>query len=90
MISTWTEEKNTHSVSTRKAYASYRARHQQLVADASIAVRDGGTGEVSRDIPFSSPSAAGAVILGRACNGRKEWVGPDGQTFGQWESLGIE
>jgi predicted GIY-YIG superfamily endonuclease len=39
----------------------------------------------SQDYLFSSPSAAGAVILGRASNGPKEWkqVGTN-ITYGQW------
>lgn len=74
--------------STVKAYASYRAQHERLVADGAIAV-EGGVGRVTRDIVFSSPSTAGAVALGRSCNGRREWISPEG-TFGDWESRGVE
>lgn len=74
--------------STMKAYASYRSQHERLVADGSIRVDDG-VGLVIRDIAFSSPSTAGAVALGRSCNGRIEWVSPEG-TFGAWESRGVE
>ena len=74
--------------STRKAYASYRAQHAELVADGAIAV-EVGKGRVTRNIVFPSPSAAGAVALGRSCNGRREWVSQEG-TFGEWESRGVE
>lgn len=74
--------------STMKAYASYRAQHEQLVAGGAIAI-EGHTGRVTRNIVFPSPSTAGAVALGRSCNGRREWISPDG-TFGEWESRGIE
>jgi hypothetical protein len=74
--------------STVKAYASYRAQHERLVADGVIVVDDG-VGRVTRDIVFSSPSTAGAVALGRSCNGRLEWISPEG-TFGDWESRGVE
>jgi hypothetical protein len=74
--------------STIKAYASYRAQHDRLVADGAIAV-DGDVGRVTRDIVFPSPSTAGAVALGRSCNGRLEWVSAEG-TFGAWESRGVE
>jgi hypothetical protein len=74
--------------STRKAYASYRSQHERLLADGSIAL-EGGVGRVTRDIVFSSPSTAGAVALGRSCNGRREWVSDQG-TFGDWESQGVE
>lgn len=75
--------------STQKAYASYRAQHEQLVADGAIVVDTAGA-RVTRDIVFSSPSTAGAVALGRSCNGRVEWVSADGQPFGVWESRGVE
>ncbi|WP_211308363.1 DUF4357 domain-containing protein [Calidifontibacter indicus] len=77
------------AASTQKAYASYRAHHEGLLADGSIVVENG-AGRVTRDIVFSSPSTAGAVALGRSCNGRVEWVSPDGHTFGAWESRGVE
>ncbi len=74
--------------STMKAYASYRAQHEQLVAGGAISVEDG-IGRVTRNVVFPSPSTAGAVALGRSCNGRREWISPEG-TFGEWESRGIE
>ncbi len=76
------------SDSTRRAYASYQARHQQLVASGAIEVKDG-RGRLTRDVPFTSPSTAGAVVLGRSCNGRKEWT-HDGQSFGDWEERGLD
>lgn len=74
--------------STVKAYASYRAQHERLVGDGSIAIENG-VGRVSRDIVFTSPSTAGAVALGRSCNGRREWISGS-ETFGGWESRGVE
>ena len=71
--------------STIKAYDGYRAEHERLVADGSIAVENG-KGRVARDIVFGSPSTAGAVCLGRSCNGRREWIAPDGTMFGAWET----
>lgn len=76
------------ATSTQKAYAGYRARHENLLADGSIVV-EGRVGLVTRDIVFSSPSTAGAVALGRSCNGRVEWVSPEG-SFGAWESRGVD
>lgn len=81
-------ESEKYSESTAKAYASYRAMHERLVADGSIEVVDG-KGRVVRDIVFSSPSTAGAIALGRSCNGRESWVSPEG-TFGQWETRDVE
>lgn len=73
---------------SRRAYDSYRAQHQGLIADGSIIIENG-VGRTTRDIVFGSPSTAGAVALGRSCNGRREWVSPEG-TFDQWESRGVD
>jgi len=73
--------------STIKAYAAYRAQHEKLVANGAILV-EGASARVARDIPFPSPSTAGAICLGRACNGRVEWVSAAG-TFGAWESRDV-
>lgn len=56
--------------STVNAYASYRAQHERLLVDGAIVVENG-HGRVVGDIVFSSPSTAGAVALGRSCNGRR-------------------
>jgi hypothetical protein len=74
--------------STKRAYASYRAQHEELVADGSIAVENN-IARTTRDIVFSSPSTAGAIATGRSCNGRTEWVSAEG-SFGAWESRGVE
>ncbi|MEX0159798.1 MULTISPECIES: GIY-YIG nuclease family protein [unclassified Microbacterium] len=76
-----------NAASTQRAYASYRARHEELVADGSIMVENK-TGRTTRDLVFSSPSTAAAVALGRSCNGRVEWVSVEG-SFGVWESRGV-
>lgn len=74
------------SPSTRRAYAALRARFEKLVADGSIEVR-GDHGVVTRDIPFTSPSGAGAIAIGRSCNGRTWWRTGD-LTYGDWEDGG--
>lgn len=76
------------AASTVKTYASYRAHHERLLTDGAIEVVDG-TGRLTRDVVFSSPSTAGAVALGRSCNGRREWIAGS-ETFGDWESRGVE
>lgn len=77
------------AASTRKAYEAYRLQHERLVRDRTIEI-DSGTGKLTRDTVFSSPSTAGAVALGRSCNGRREWISEIGETFGTWESRGVE
>ncbi|MGW5524605.1 GIY-YIG nuclease family protein [Gordonia sp. NPDC003950] len=52
---------------------------------------DGATMIFHRDHPFSSPSAAAAVVAGRNANGRLEWkVQGTRTTYGEWESEGLE
>lgn len=86
VIGAWTA--TGKSLSTRRAYDGYRAQHDQLVADGSIVVADS-IGTTTRPIVFGSPSAAGAVALGRSCNGRREWLSPAGM-FGDWEARGVD
>lgn len=76
------------AASTRRSYDKYRAQHEALLEDGSISVVDG-VGLVTRNIPFKSPSTAGAIALGRSCNGRESWLYPGGN-FGRWESRGVE
>lgn len=75
------------SESTRRLYAPYRAQFDALVADGSIAV-EGDHGRLTRDIPFASPSTAGAIATGRSCNGRQAWRWEQG-TYADWENRGL-
>lgn len=84
------EQSSRHSASTAAQYRMRREHHLKLVADGSIVVADG-VGTLARDVVFTSPSAAGAVVQGQAStNGRVAWIADDGQTFGAWESRGVE
>lgn len=82
-------ENPRYSPSTARAYASYQALHDKLVANGTIAIANG-QGRLTRDAVFTSPSTAGAIALGRSCNGRDSWISAEGDTFGQWESRGVE
>ena len=86
VVAAWTGTGKAES--TRRAYASYRAQHARLIADGSILV-ESGVGRLTRDVPFTSPSTAGAVILGRSCNGRIEWTWTGG-TYAAWENRGLD
>lgn len=72
------------AASTRKSYASYGAQHKSLLADGGIRV-ESGQGVLTRDVPFTSPSIAAAVLLGRSSNGRQEWRWSGG-TYADWEN----
>ena len=64
----------------------YQALFQQLVAEG-VLVADGGEHlTFSDDYAFRSPSAAAAVVYGRAANGRTSWVlESTGQTYADWQ-----
>ena len=77
------------SASTTSAYNAFRQLHHKLLEDGSLR-RDGSQAAFTRDVVFSSPSTAGAIITGRSCNGRIAWVTEAGLTFGQWERQGLD
>ncbi|WP_218571417.1 DUF4357 domain-containing protein [Pseudomonas sp. DG56-2] len=65
---------------------NYAELHAQLKADGAI--QPNGSDELwafTRDVAFKSPSAASAVVLGRADNGRTSWL-LEGTTvdYGTW------
>jgi hypothetical protein len=53
---------------------------QELIANGVLALEGMGY-RFSQDYPFSSPSTAAAVILGRSANGRIEWKDAMGRTL---------
>lgn len=74
------------------AMNQYSGLRDQLVADGSLAVtQDGGMLVFTRDVPFSSPSAAAAVIYGRNANGRTSWrVKSTNQTLREYQDELVE
>ncbi|MCT1367193.1 GIY-YIG nuclease family protein [uncultured Kocuria sp.] len=87
VVGTWSGSGRAES--TQRAYKAYKAHHERLVADGSIALQENGIGRLTRDVPFSSPSTAGAIVTGASCNGRKAWTSEHGD-FGTWEARGID
>jgi uncharacterized protein DUF4357 len=75
-------------IGTNRSNASYRTLYEDLLSRGVIAV-SGGAATMVEDYAFSSPSAAAAVISGRAANGRTKWKRPDGQTYADWEAAQI-
>lgn len=74
------------------AKGGYENLFNELVAADVLQLVPEGTHRVfARNYPFSSPSAAGAVISGRSTNGREFWtVKYSGETYGQWQSKAVE
>lgn len=69
------------------AGVSYEKLRRQLDADGTLLpTADDKHMRFTRDYVFNSPSAAGAVVLGRNSNGRLEWkVEGTKQTYAQWQ-----
>lgn len=78
-------QSDTHAQTTAQSYRAIAATNQKL-REEGVTVLDGALTRFVKDVPFSSPSTAGSVVLGRNCNGRTAWKTESGMTFGQWES----
>ncbi|MGW2092893.1 GIY-YIG nuclease family protein [Promicromonospora sukumoe] len=64
--------------------------HSKVMSDAS-ALPSGILARLQRDIVFTSPSAASAVVQGKAtANGRRDWTTGAGVKYAQWEDRGVE
>jgi hypothetical protein len=61
------------------------ASRKQLIADGSLVEKEG-VYVFTKDVPFSSPSAAAAVIHGGSANGLIAWVTKDGVSLKEIEA----
>lgn len=81
----WDNKKEQHS--------TYARLHAKLKAGGVLRKRKGGKNYTfARNYPFSSPSAAAAVVNGRSTAGTLQWKNTDtGETYGEWEAgqLGV-
>lgn len=66
-------------------YAAYKRLYDEL-KKTGVLVAQGEYCVFSEPYAFASPSAAAAVILGRAANGTTEWKTADGMTYKEWEA----
>ncbi|MEJ1993136.1 MAG: GIY-YIG nuclease family protein [Maritimibacter sp.] len=65
--------------------SGYRKIREGLIERGVISI-EGDLARFTESFAFSSPSAAAAVVLGRASNGRIEWYIEDGsRTYADWE-----
>jgi hypothetical protein len=72
-------------------HPGYQQLHERLLADGTLQPAESNLVRFTRSVAFDSPSAAGAVVTGRACNGRTAWVSiTTGESFGNWQSRGID
>jgi len=68
------------------SYPYVLSQRKQLTADGSLAEKNGFL-TFAKDVEFSSPSAAAAVIHGGGANGLIAWKTQDGRTLKQLDEL---
>lgn len=61
---------------TSSCPAHVHKHRKELMAEGKVQA-----GRFTQDVPFSSPSAAAACIIGGSANGRKMWLYPDGKSI---------
>jgi len=76
---------------TGTRHPGYERMHELFLKDGTLKLIDDERAQLTRDVVFSSPSAAAAVMAGRAANGRTSWIDPQtGMTFGEWQNRGLD
>jgi hypothetical protein len=65
---------------------TYSRLRQQLIDSGVLEVANEAELSMSRPYTFNSPSAAAAVLIGGAVNGRGAWQTVGGQNFADWEA----
>ncbi|RII83259.1 GIY-YIG nuclease family protein [Neopusillimonas maritima] len=64
----------------------YQSLYDQLCVTGVLVSAGDGKRRFAKNAPFTSPSAAAAVVAGRTANGRVSWlVEASGMTYGQWQ-----
>jgi hypothetical protein len=75
-----------------ESWTSYRGLRDELVQSGRLV--DGSDPQFlvfADHVPFDSPSAAAAVVLGRNSNGRIEWkVSETGRTYADWQETQLK
>lgn len=74
------------------SWDSYRSLRDALIAEGKLVDdKDLDYYSFTDDVVFSSPSAAGAVVLARNCNGRQDWmIKESSMTYAQWQESQLE
>lgn len=76
--------------SSAKQFAARGEIHARMMEDATLE-EPSALARLNRDVVFTSPSAAAAVVQGRAtANGRIDWATADGVTYADWENRDVD
>lgn len=78
------------SESTARQFENRSLQHGELMKSA-VSLEAGSLARLTKDVAYTSPSAAASVVLGRAsANGRIEWTDENGLSYGAWETSHVE
>lgn len=90
VVSAAMRRSSKQSESTARQFENRSIQHAEMLKSAAP-LAGGGLAKLTKDIVYSSPSAAASVVVGRASsNGRIEWVCEDGTSYGTWETSQVE
>ncbi|MEE1651382.1 GIY-YIG nuclease family protein [Brachybacterium sp. J144] len=90
IVSSVMRRSEKQAASTARQFENRSLQHADLMKVVEP-LGGGELGRVLKDVVYSSPSAAAAVVLGRAsANGRIEWVDELGKSYGAWEAAQAE
>lgn len=69
------------------SWNSYASKRMQLISDGALKLdKEQDVYFFTQDVPFSSPSAASAVVVNHNVSGRTTWKhAADGTTYGEWQ-----
>jgi len=83
-VSKWRQETNANT--------GYAKLHNRLLQSGVLSIENDSDNAVfTEDAFFSSPSAASAVIFGRADNGRRSWrVEGKNKTYAEWQEEQVD
>jgi len=86
IVSSVMRRSEKQAASTARQFENRSLQHADLMKVVE-SFGGGELGRVTKDVVYSSPSAAAAVALGRAsANGRIEWLDEFGKGYGEWEA----
>ena len=67
------------------SFEKYAKRRLDLIESGAL-IKDGDIFHLTRDEIFRGPGAAVTVLYGAGGLGKKNWIGPGGMTYAEWET----
>jgi hypothetical protein len=89
----WVVKANSvaRDIDTASLPSAYRALREQLKTDGGLIPHEPQTLRFTRDVPFTSPTAAACVVYGASVSGPAHWkVEATGQTYGELRQQALQ